>query len=227
MVGVLLCLAVVQLGIGAINVVWVPFMQRTFGLGPEGLGAVDTAQGVGMALGGVTLGFFAGRFAKRNLAGWSIMFIGGMIALMGLSPAFSFFNLIRGVTVDAAIADMTMGQRLLHMPLLLLLCSVLLGIALVPAQSALMTMMQLAVPDLKRGRVGSALNALTTAAGLVSMAVAAALGELVNLRFIYVVAGLTVAIGGLVGLFVLKEPEARAVEDGIPQASKFGEALAD
>ena len=29
-----------------------------------------------------------------------------------------------------------------------------------------MTMMQLAVPDLKRGRVGSALNAMTTAAGL-------------------------------------------------------------
>ena len=173
------------------------------------------------------LGFFAGRFAKRNLAGWSIMFIGGMIALIGLSPAFSFVNLIPGMTVDEALAEMTMGQRLLHMPLLLLMCSVLLGIALVPAQSALMTMMQLAVPDLKRGRVGSALNALTTAAGLVSMAVAAALGEFVNLRFIYIVAGLAVASAGLVGLFVLQEPEAQPVEEGIPEAGQFGEALAD
>ncbi|MGD8903245.1 MAG: MFS transporter, partial [Anaerolineae bacterium] len=68
MVGVLLCLAVVQLGIGAINVIWVPFMQRTFGLGPEGLGAVDTAQGVGMALGGVGLGVLAARVTKRKLA---------------------------------------------------------------------------------------------------------------------------------------------------------------
>ena len=65
MVGMLLCLSVVQLGVGAINVIWVPFMQRTFGLGPEGLGAVDMAQGVGMALGGVMLGFVAARFSKK------------------------------------------------------------------------------------------------------------------------------------------------------------------
>jgi DHA3 family macrolide efflux protein-like MFS transporter len=227
MVGVLLCLAVVQLGVGAINVAWVPFMQRTFGLGPEGLGVVDMAQGVGMALGGVMLGFFAGRFAKRNLAGWSIIFIGGMIALIGLTPAFSFVNLIPGVSIDEVTDVMTIGQRLLHMPLLLMLSSLLLGIALVPAQSALMTMMQLAVPDLKRGRVGSALNGLTTAAGLVSMAVAAALGEFVNLRFIYIAAGLTVASGGLLGLVVLQEPDPLLAEGTINEAGQLEEALAD
>jgi MFS family permease len=207
MVGVLLCLAVVQLGIGAINVIWVPFMQRTFGLGPEGLGAVDTAQGVGMALGGVALGFMAARFSKRSLAGWGIIFIGGMIALIGLAPPFALVNLIPGLNIEGPVTEMTIGQRLLHMPLALLGYSVLLGIALVPAQSALMTMMQLAVPDLKRGRVGSALNAMTTAAGLVSMAVAATAGEFVELRMIYLAAGLIVAAGGVVGLRVLQDPE--------------------
>jgi DHA3 family macrolide efflux protein-like MFS transporter len=207
MVGVLLCLAVVQLGVGAMNVVWVPFMRRTFGLGPEGLGAVDTAQGIGMAIGGVTLGFMAARVKKTRLAGWSIIFIGGMIALVGLAPSFSLANLIPGINIDVEMTEMTVGQRLLHMPLLLLLYSMLLGIALVPAQSALVTMMQLAVPDLKRGRVGSALNALTTSAGLLSMAVAAAFADLIQLRAIYVTAGLLVSTGGLVGLFVLQEPE--------------------
>ena len=207
MVGVLLCLSVVQLGIGAINVTWVPFMQRTFHLGPEGLGAVDTAQGLGMALGGVALGFVAARFGKRDLAGWSILFIGGMIALIGLSPPWSLVNVFPGLGIEAELALMTVGERLLHMPLMLLLYSMLLGVALVPAQSALMTMMQLAVPDLKRGRVGSALNALTTAAGLFSMAVAAALGEFIELRMIYVVAGVITAAAGLVGLLVLVEPE--------------------
>jgi DHA3 family macrolide efflux protein-like MFS transporter len=224
MVGVLLCLGVVQLGIGAINVIWVPFMQRTFGLGPEGLGAVDTAQGVGMALGGLMLGFVVGRFENRLsgrvLAGWSIVFIGAMIALMGLAPPFSLMNLLPGLAVEGAMADMSVGQRLLHMPLLLLLYSTLLGIALVPAQSALMTMMQLAVPDLKRGRVGSALNALTTAAGLVSMAVAAASGEVVELRWIYVTAGVIVGGAGLVGLAVLQEPEPQP--DGTAQ-EKLGQ----
>jgi DHA3 family macrolide efflux protein-like MFS transporter len=206
MVGVLICLAVVQLGVGAMNVIWVPFMRRTFGLGPEGLGAVDTAQGIGMAIGGLSLGFFASRIEKRKLAGWMIIFIGGTIALVGLAPPFSLANVIPGVNVEVNPAELTVGQRLLHMPLLLLLYSVFLGMALVPAQSAVMTMMQLAVPDLKRGRVGSALNALTTAAGLLSMAIASGLGEVIELRMIYVAAGLIVSAAGIVGLFVLEEP---------------------
>jgi MFS family permease len=224
MVGILLCLSVVQLGVGAMNVIWVPFMQRTFGLGPEGLGAVDMAQGLGMALGGVTLGFVAARFSKRNLAGWSIILIGGMIALIGLAPPLSLVNLSPGLATQASMAEMTVGQRLLHMPLLLLFYAMLLGIALVPAQSALMTMMQLAVPDLKRGRVGSALNALTTAAGLFSMAAAATLGEVLQLRLIYVFAGLIVGAGGLVGLFVLVEPETQAEDTPVPQTAAPAEA---
>ena len=214
MVGILLCMSVVHLGLGAINVIWVPFMQRTFGLGPEGLGAVDTAQGLGMALGALALGFVAARVTKRKLAGWSIIFIGAMIALVGLAPPFSLADMFPGIGTDVAMAEMTVGQRLLHMPLALLLYSLLLGVALVPAQSALMTMMQLAVPDLKRGRVGSALNALTTAAGLVSMAVAAASGEVVELRMIYVAAGVIIGVAGVIGLFVLEEPQV-APGDGL------------
>lgn len=218
MIGVLLCLSVVQLGIGAINVLWVPFMQRTFGLGPEGLGAVDTAQGLGMALGAMALGFVAARFQKKQLAGWSIIFIGGMIMLVGLSPSFSLVDLMPGLGVETQMADMTIGQRLLHMPLAVMLYWMLLGVALVPAQSALMTMMQLAVPDLKRGRVGSALNALTMAAGLFSMAAAAALGEVITFRTIFVVAGLIVAAAGLVGLLVLVEPETQPDDRGAKSA---------
>jgi hypothetical protein len=227
MVGVLLCLGVVQLGIGAIHVIWVPFMRRTFGLGAEGLGAVDAAQGLGMALGGITVGFLAGRFRKKDLAGWSIIFIGGMIALVGLAPPFSLVNLIPGLQVEAAMAEMSMGQRLLHMPLLLLAYSFLLGVALVPAQSSLMTMMQLAVPDLKRGRVGSALNAVTTAAGLVSMAAAAAAGETLELRLIYFVSGLITAGGGVVGLLVLQEPEGQEGQPFPEGDTRWAEAASD
>ncbi len=227
MAGILLCLGVVQLGVGAIHVIWVPFLQRTFGLGPEGLGAVDTAQGLGMALGGVVLGFLVARFSKRELAGWGIMFAGGMIVLMGLAPSLSLVSLIPDLGGQAEVAAMTTGQRLLQMPLLLLLYSMLLGIALVPVQSALMTMMQLAVPDLKRGRVGSALNALTTAAGLLSMAVAAAVAEVIALRMIYAVAGILTVVGGLVGLLVLEEPEVQPEETGLDERVELVEAAAE
>jgi hypothetical protein len=63
----------------------------------------------------------------------------------------------------------------------------------------------LAVSDLKRGRVGSVLNALSVAAGLLSVATAAALGELVGPRTVYVVCGLIIAGAGLLGPFVLQE----------------------
>jgi DHA3 family macrolide efflux protein-like MFS transporter len=227
MVGVLLCMSVVQLGLGAINVLWVPFMQGTFGLGAEGLGAVDAAQGVGMVLGGMSLGFLTARFSKKGLASWNILIIGGLIALMGLASPFSLVHLFPGLGVDTLVVDRTVGQRLLYMPLLLLAYSALLGVALVPAQSAMMTMMQLAVPDLKRGRVGSALNALTTLAGLLSMAAAASLGEAVPLRILYVVAGLITALAGPVGLIVLQEPEEQAVEAAQGDVIELAEVLVD
>jgi len=208
MVGILLCLSVVQLGLGALNVVWVPYMQRTFGLGPEGLGAVDTAQGIGMALGGMLLGFVAARFSKRGMAGWSIVVIGVLFALIGVAPAWSLASL-RGQVATVPMAEMSVAQRLGYMPLMLMVYSALLGIVLIPAQSALVTTMQLAVPDLKRGRVGGALNAVTTAATLLSMAVAASLGEVVKLGMIYVVAGAIVVAAGVMGLAVLEEPKAQ------------------
>ncbi|MBN1955103.1 MAG: MFS transporter [Anaerolineae bacterium] len=207
MVGVLICLAAVQLGIGAINVAWIPFMQRTFGLEAEGLGAVDASQGVGMVIGAAVLGTLMRRFSKRQMAGWGIVGIGVAIGLIGLAPPFSLVDLFPTLQVEAAVADLAMGERLLRMPLLLLLYSVALGVALVPAQSALITMMQLAVPDLKRGRVGSVLNALTTAAGLISMAAAAAFGEAIGLRTVYVLSGSIVAVAGVLGLVVLRDPE--------------------
>jgi MFS family permease len=179
MVGVLICLGVVQLGLGAINVVWVPYLQRTFGVGAEGLGIVDSAQGAGMVLGALVLGFLTARLSQRVLTAWSIVVIGLLIAGVGIAPLFGY----------------------------IIALSFIMGVALVPAQSALMTMMQLAVPDLKRGRVGSALNALTMAAGLVSMAAATSFGELIGLRWVYIICGLIMVGAGVLGFWVLHEPE--------------------
>jgi len=221
MVGILLCLSVVQLGMGAVNAIWVPFMQRTFGLGPEGLGAVDTAQGIGMAVGGLLLGMIVTRMSKKNMASWGILILGILIALIGVAPAWSLAG-FRGQQAAAAVAEMSVGQRLTYMPVMLLLYSVLLGIVLVPAQSALITTMQLAVPDLKRGRVAGALNALTTAATLLSMATASSLGEVVKLGAIYVAAGAIVAAAGVVGFFVLQEATPAQSEAAAPA---MGEAV--
>ena len=93
LVGMLACNVVLMLGIGALNVVWVPFMQRTFGVGPAGLGAVDAAQGVGMAIGGVAVGYLALRMRKVTLVGGGLAWAGVMLMLVGASPAFAWVML--------------------------------------------------------------------------------------------------------------------------------------
>ena len=85
--------------------------------------------------------------------------------------------------------------------------SFIIGLAIVPAQSGLNTIMQLAVPDSKRGRVGSSMNAISTAAGLISMGIAAGMGDLIGLSNIYIVFGSVVALSGILGFWLIHEPK--------------------
>ncbi len=180
LMGVLVSLGVIQLGIGAMQVIWVPFFQRYFGVGPEGLGIVDSSQGLGMAVGAVAMGFIVARFKRTTVIGFTVAAIGTVIALVGLSPSFA---LILGL-------------------------SFVLGLAISPAQAALTTVIQLAVPDDKMGRVNSAIGTTTSVAMLTSMAVTGVVGDVVNLRLIYVVSGGIVALGGVVSYFLIPEVEA-------------------
>ncbi|MGE5223557.1 MAG: MFS transporter [Omnitrophica WOR_2 bacterium] len=176
-IGVMVCLTVAMLGVGAINVIWVPYLQRVFGVGAEGLGIVDSAQGAGMLIGGLLLGVAAAHVHKSFLSGSGLILIGVMFALMGFSPLFFLI-----------VAE-----------------SFLVGLALVPVQSSLATIMQLSVPDLKRGRVGSSMNAVTTAGSLLSMAFAAFFGEKIGLRNVYLVIGVFISLSGILGFWLLKE----------------------
>jgi MFS family permease len=176
-IGVLICLTVAMLGAGAINVIWVPYLQRTFGIGAEGLGIVDAAQGAGMLVGGLLLGVIAARIRKSILSGAGLLLIGIMFALMGVSPLFSM------IVVE----------------------SFLVGLALVPVQSALATIMQVSVPDLKRGRVGSSMGAIQTSGSLLSMAFASFFGEQIGLKNVYLVIGVFIFLSGILGFWLLQE----------------------
>lgn len=178
MVGVMIVLGVTQLGFGAINVVWVPYLQRTFGIGAEGLGIVDSAQGAGMVLAGILLGFLSRKFLKTTLTGGGVVIMGLSFAAIGLAPKFIY----------------------------VIIFSFIVGFGFIPAQSAVMTLIQLAVPDEKRGRISSAQVALRTAAGLLSMAFASAFAEIVGHRAVYIICGLIVTIGGFLAFYVLREP---------------------
>jgi DHA3 family macrolide efflux protein-like MFS transporter len=191
LVGVLMSLGVIQLGIGAMQVIWVPFFQNYFGVGPEGLGIVDSAQGFGMAVGAIAIGFLAARLKRKTIIGVGITAIGGLVALMGLSPVF----------------------------VLVLGLSFVLGLLLSPVQAALSTVIQLAVPDDKMGRVNSAIGTASSVAMLISMAVVGMIGDVVSLRLIYVVSGAIIALGGAASLFFIPESETRQRKDLRPAST--------
>lgn len=174
-------LTVASLSTGAINVVWVPYLQATFGIGPEGLGIVDSAQGTGMLLGGLALGYLAAAHIKKiHMAVVCLIMIGLFFIGMGRAPSFSI------------IIVMAFGM----------------GLFMVPAGSVLNTILQMVVPNDTRGRVSSAVNAIATAAGLIAMATASLFGERVGLRNVYLICGLINFVAALQAAWFGKEPEA-------------------
>ena len=178
--GVLICMSMASLGFSTVNMIWIPYLQSAFGVGAAGLGIADAALGVGMLLSGVLVGRIALRVSKTVMSAGGLVVIGLTYTTIVLLPSFGW----------------------------IIAWQFLSGLVLTPMQSALDTLMQLAVPDLKRGRVGSTLNASYSAAGLVSMALASLFGEAIGLRYVFLIVGLFVLAAGLVGFWLLREPAA-------------------
>ena len=176
--GLVAMMTVIMLGIGAINVLWVPFLDREFGVGPEGLGIVDSVQGVGMLIGSVFVGNLAARFRYSRLLAVSIIFIGLCMAATGLAPSF----------------------------LAVLAITLFLGLSIPPAESALMTLLQLSVPAELLGRVNGTMSAISSFAYILSMAGAAALAEWMGLRAVYVLCGSVIISSSFIALRYIRDP---------------------
>ena len=122
-----------------------------------------------MALGSLTVGWLAARFAKASIGAVGLVIIGVMLGLTGVAPSFVF---IIGFTF-------------------------VLGLALAPVEAALTTLMQLSTPDRTRGRVSSAFGTFASLAGIVSMAVAGGAADWVGIPTVYLACGALVVLAGL------------------------------
>jgi MFS family permease len=177
--GIVVVMTVVMLGIGAINVLWVPFLDRLFGVGPEGLGIADSLQAVGMLLGSIVVGSLTNRFPHTRVLGGSLIALGVLATAIGLAPTFA----------------------------VVLVLLVFLGLTLPPLNAAASTLVQTVTPDALMGRVNSASGTLQSLATLLSMAVAATLGDLIGVRTVFATCGLIMTLGGILGWVILKDPE--------------------
>lgn len=149
--------AVTMLGVGAINVLFIPFLVDELGGSPAWAGPLEAAQTAAMVLAGGLLASVAARIPVPRL------FVGGlaatslMIGLLSVAPA----------------------------PVALLPILFAVGLFMMPVQAATTTIVQQSTTDATRGRVAAALNAAIQAASIGSMAAAGILADVVGIRWVF------------------------------------------
>jgi MFS family permease len=165
-------LAVVMLGIGAVNVLFVPLLVSDLQVSPAWFGALDLAQSASMILAAGMIGAIAARVRSTTIVTVGLV---GVAVLIGLTGAVT-----------------AVWQVLLLM--------FLIGWFVSPLQAAVITMLQLNVDDAERGRIMSVLNAAMSAATVLSMAFAGIAGEVVGVRNVFFLAGAIIGAGAVISL---------------------------
>jgi MFS family permease len=168
----MLALAVSMLGLGAVNVLFVPFVVRVLQVGPVWLGPVELAQSASMILASGLIGVLARRLAPSSIV---------TIAMAGVA-----------VTIAAAGTVVAIWQLLVLM--------FVIGWFVVPLQAAVITILQQSTPDGERGRVMSVVQASMSAASVLSMGFAGIVGDAIGIREVMFAAGGITGIGFLVAL---------------------------
>ncbi len=179
LIGVLSSAAIVMLGMGAVNVLFVPLLINELGMPETWFGAIEGAQVAGMVLGGALTAALAMRLQPTRLISLGLIALGAGIG---------------------AIAAVT---RVWHIMLLLFPV----GLVMTPVNAGIATLTQTLVSDDLRGRIGAALQTMIGAANITSMALAGVLAGIVGVRNVFLLAGVMAAIAGIVAIPIFgKQP---------------------
>jgi DHA3 family macrolide efflux protein-like MFS transporter len=183
--GVTLGISIAMLGLGAVNVLFIPFLRHIFQAPIEALGGLEAAQGAGMFLGGLTISAIGKRLHPILVAVIAMLLLGLSIGLFGFAPAYSYAFIL--------------------LPLA--------GFTLPPINASLQTMLQRGVPREILGRAGSVMDMAITMTNLLSMGVAGWLGDLIGLRETFILSGVMLMLGGLAMGWILRKEQSSPKED--------------
>jgi MFS family permease len=171
---VVITAGVVMLGLGAVNVLLVPFIVDELAVPETWFGLLEAAQVSSMVLAGGLVAAAAQRLRP------------GRLLVVGLT----------GVAI--VVAAMSLAQSVWH--LIGLLFAV--GWFVTPTQAAISTIVQTEVPLEGLGRVSSSLGTISTTAQVASMALSGVAAAAFGLRSVFVVAGLIVLVAAALSLVV-------------------------
>ncbi len=184
LVAIMVTFAVTMLGLGAVNVLFVPFLSNLLQVPTGFLGVIDAAQVTGMILGSGLVAVLAASLKTSQIIVFGISFLGIMVAVIGLAP--SVWVVMAGLFV--------------------------LGLCLTPVQAAASALMQSVVANEQRGRAGSALNTVISLASVISMGCAGLLGDAIGIRQVFYLAGATAVLAGVLAAVLLAKDKTTRVE---------------
>ena len=180
---VVITAGVVMLGLGAVNVLLVPFIVDDLAVPETWFGLLEAAQVTSMVLAGGLVAAAARRIRP------------GRLLVVGLTG------------VALVVAVMSLAQSVWHMIGLLFAV----GWFVTPTQAAISTIVQTEVPLESLGRVSSSLGTISTTAQVASMALSGVAAAAYGVRSVFVIAGLIVLVAGAVSLIVQRSPGLKPV----------------
>ncbi|HET7727549.1 MAG TPA: MFS transporter [Candidatus Limnocylindrales bacterium] len=186
LVATLLGTVVALLGLGAVNVLFIPLIVDELRAGPAWLGPVELAQVASMILAASIVAPIATRLGPPRVV---VLGLAGVGAAVG---ALSFATSI-WIVLAAVFA---------------------VGWFLTPLHGATTTLVQTTAGDAARGRVAGAFQAAMSAAQVASMALAGVFADLFAVRDVFLVGGLTCLLGA--GCAALLYPRASLRRAAVP-----------
>jgi MFS family permease len=157
-------LSFAMLGLGAINILFVPFLVDVLHETPAWAGPIEGAQTLSMVLAAGLIGTIAARLSAQSMIFMSLTGVAALILFLSVAP---------NVWV-------------------LLVLLFLAGWFVMPLQAATQTIVQITTADAIRGRVLGALNALTSTTTIVSTAAAGVFASAIGVREVIFLGGLVV-----------------------------------
>ncbi len=184
----LLALAISMLGLGAVNVLFLPLVVDVLEVNPVWLGVIEIAQSVSMILAAGLVAVLAARLRPTTIISVGIIAAGALVGLTGL------------------VTDVWQVALLLF----------LIGWFITPLQASIVTIMQTYVPDAARGRVMATLQASMSGASVASMALAGAFGDLLGIREVFFVSAVIVVGGGILSAALYRSASVPTVSPSGP-----------
>jgi MFS family permease len=194
--GVVVLYGVGLLGVGAVFVLTVPYVQRAFNGGPLEIGLLEASQALGLAVGATAVGtVLARKLPPGQLMLWASLLGGSAVIGLGLVPLYA------GALAVMCVAGMAAGA--------------------VESAGAVVTLHE--IPQRHQGKGNASINTLLNASYLTSIALSGVSGELLGIRGTFVAGGLLALIGVLLAMPLLSSRGNTAVGGASELAGERGD----